>query len=125
VDPARRFGIGSAAGHRRAERTIKAYVREAIAVEKAGRRVEKKTTSDFLVSEELIERFRRNPRFKRAFEAMNQGGRGATCRGPSPGCSMSRTSPAGGNGLASAQIVTSHGKNNQHRFRPIARRARA
>jgi uncharacterized protein YdeI (YjbR/CyaY-like superfamily) len=53
--------------------TIKAYVREAIAVEKAGRRMEKKTTSDFPVPEELTERFRRDPRFKKAFEALTPG----------------------------------------------------
>ena len=53
--------------------TIKAYVREALAVEKAGLRVEKKTTSDFPVPEELTERFRREPRFKKAFEALTPG----------------------------------------------------
>jgi uncharacterized protein YdeI (YjbR/CyaY-like superfamily) len=53
--------------------TIKAYVREAIAVEKAGLRIEKKKTSDFPVPEELTERFRRDPRFKRAFEALTPG----------------------------------------------------
>src|SRR5262252_2348039 len=53
--------------------TIKAYVREAIAVEKAGLRMTKKKTSDFPVPEELTERFRREPRFKRAFEALTSG----------------------------------------------------
>lgn len=53
--------------------TIKAYVREAIAVEKAGLRVERKKTSDFPVPEELTECFRRNARFKRAFEALTPG----------------------------------------------------
>jgi uncharacterized protein YdeI (YjbR/CyaY-like superfamily) len=53
--------------------TIKAYVREAIAVEKAGLRMKKKTTSDFPVPEELSERFRRDPPFKRAFEALTPG----------------------------------------------------
>jgi len=53
--------------------TIKAYVREAIAVEKAGLRMEKKKTSDFPVPEELTERFRKDPRFKRAFEALTPG----------------------------------------------------
>jgi uncharacterized protein YdeI (YjbR/CyaY-like superfamily) len=53
--------------------TIKAYVREAIAVAKAGLRVKKKKTSDFPVPEELTERFRRDPRFKRAFEALTPG----------------------------------------------------
>jgi uncharacterized protein YdeI (YjbR/CyaY-like superfamily) len=53
--------------------TIKAYVREAIAVEKAGLRTERKKTSDFPVPEELTERFRRDPRFKRAFQALTPG----------------------------------------------------
>jgi uncharacterized protein YdeI (YjbR/CyaY-like superfamily) len=53
--------------------TIKAYVREAIAVEKAGLRMKPKRTSDFSVPEELSERFRKDPRFKRAFEALTPG----------------------------------------------------
>ena len=53
--------------------TIKAYVREAIAVEKAGRRMQRRRTSDFPVPEELRQRFRRDPRFKRAFEALTPG----------------------------------------------------
>ena len=53
--------------------TIKAYVRAAIAVEKAGLRMEPKKTSDVPVPEELTERFRRDPRFKRAFEALTPG----------------------------------------------------
>jgi uncharacterized protein YdeI (YjbR/CyaY-like superfamily) len=53
--------------------TIKAYVREAIAVEKAGLRMKRKSTSDFPVPEELSERFRRDARFKRAFDALTPG----------------------------------------------------
>jgi len=53
--------------------TIKAYVREAIGVEKAGLRIKPKKTSDFPVPEELTERFRTDPRFKRAFEALTPG----------------------------------------------------
>ena len=53
--------------------TIKAYVREAIAVEKAGLRLKPRQTSDFPVPEELRERFRKDPRFKRAFEALTPG----------------------------------------------------
>jgi uncharacterized protein YdeI (YjbR/CyaY-like superfamily) len=53
--------------------TIKAYVREAIAVEKAGLRMEKKKTSDYPVPEELTARFRTDARFKRAFEALTPG----------------------------------------------------
>jgi len=53
--------------------TIKAYVREAIAIEKAGLRLAPKKTSDYPVPEELTERFRKDPRFKRAFEALTPG----------------------------------------------------
>jgi uncharacterized protein YdeI (YjbR/CyaY-like superfamily) len=53
--------------------TIKAYVREAIAVEKAGLRIEPKKTSDYPIPKELTERFRRDTRFKRAFEALTPG----------------------------------------------------
>ena len=53
--------------------TIKAYVREAIAVEKAGLRMAPKQTSDFPVPEELTQRFRKDARFKRAFEALTPG----------------------------------------------------
>jgi uncharacterized protein YdeI (YjbR/CyaY-like superfamily) len=53
--------------------TIKAYVREAIAVEKAGLRMKPKKTSDYPVPEELSERFRTDPGFKRAFEALTPG----------------------------------------------------
>lgn len=52
---------------------IKAYVREAIAVEKAGLRVTPRKTSDFPVPPELKARFRKDPRFKRAFEALTPG----------------------------------------------------
>jgi uncharacterized protein YdeI (YjbR/CyaY-like superfamily) len=52
---------------------IKAYVREAVAVEKAGLRVKPKQTSDFPVPEELTARFRKDPRFKRAFQALTPG----------------------------------------------------
>ena len=53
--------------------TIKAYVREAIAAEKAGLRTERKKTSDFPVPEELTARFGSDPRFKRAFQALTPG----------------------------------------------------
>jgi uncharacterized protein YdeI (YjbR/CyaY-like superfamily) len=53
--------------------TIKAYVREAIAVEKAGLRIKPKKTSDYPVPDELRERFRKDARFKRAFEALTPG----------------------------------------------------
>lgn len=52
---------------------IEAYVREAIAVEKAGLRVKPRATSDFPVPEELRERLRRDAKFRRAFEALTPG----------------------------------------------------
>ncbi len=55
------------------EATIRAYVREAIAVEKAGLRMKPRGTSDLPVPEELRQRFRSDPRFKRAFEALTPG----------------------------------------------------
>jgi uncharacterized protein YdeI (YjbR/CyaY-like superfamily) len=53
--------------------TIQAYVREAMAAEKAGLRIEKKQTSDFPVPPELKEKFRQDPQFKKAFEALTPG----------------------------------------------------
>lgn len=52
--------------------TIKAYVREAMAAAKAGRKVELKPR-ELPVPEELKEKFRKDPRFKRAFEALTPG----------------------------------------------------
>ena len=48
-------------------------MRQAIAVEKAGLRMKRKKTSDSPVPEELRERLRSDPRFKRAFEALTPG----------------------------------------------------
>src|SRR3954462_690008 len=50
--------------------TINASVREAIAVEKAGLRLKPKETSDLPIPEELTQRFKKDQRFKRAFEAL-------------------------------------------------------
>lgn len=52
--------------------TIKAYVREAIAIERAGLRVEKKPP-DLALPEELKEKFRKEPRLKKAFAALTPG----------------------------------------------------
>jgi uncharacterized protein YdeI (YjbR/CyaY-like superfamily) len=51
---------------------IKAYVREAIAAAKAGLKVETKPPA-LPVPEELKEKFRKDARFKRAFEALTPG----------------------------------------------------
>ena len=52
--------------------TIKAYLREAVAAAKAGKKVETKPR-EFALPEELKEKFRRDPKFKRAFEALTPG----------------------------------------------------
>src|SRR5215467_2705843 len=52
--------------------TIKAYVRDAIASERAGLRVEKKTI-ELPVPDELKKKFRKTPRLKKAFEALTPG----------------------------------------------------
>ncbi len=51
---------------------IKAFVREAIAVAKAGRKVETKPRA-LPVPAELADKFRKDPRFKRAFQALTPG----------------------------------------------------
>ena len=51
---------------------IKAYVREAVAAAKAGKKVETKPR-EFALPEELKEKFRKDPKFKRAFEALTPG----------------------------------------------------
>jgi uncharacterized protein YdeI (YjbR/CyaY-like superfamily) len=52
--------------------TIKAYVREAVAAEKAGLRVETKPP-ELPVPEELQKKFHDDPRFRHAFEALTPG----------------------------------------------------
>ena len=53
--------------------TIKAYVFEAIEVEKAGLKVEFKASKDLVYPDELLEVFEANPAFKTAFFALTPG----------------------------------------------------
>lgn len=55
------------------EATLRAYVQEAIRVETAGLRVEKKKTSDFPVPEEFQSRLDEDPALQSAFEALTPG----------------------------------------------------
>ena len=73
VQAARVMKFTSAEQIAKSASTIKAYVREAIAVEKAGLRVEKKKTEDFPFPEELTAKFRKDAKFKKAFEALTPG----------------------------------------------------
>jgi len=73
VQAGRVMKFTSVKGIRASAAIIKAYVREAIAVVKAGLRVERKKTADFPVPAELTERFRKDARFERAFQALTPG----------------------------------------------------
>ncbi|WP_178990147.1 DUF1801 domain-containing protein [Winogradskyella schleiferi] len=52
---------------------IKAYIFEAIEVEKLGLQVKKKKTSDYDVPEELKQKFKENSEFEKAFKALTGG----------------------------------------------------
>lgn len=53
--------------------TLKAYIREAIEVEKAGLKVAYKKTSEYKVPEEFQSRLDKTPALKKAFEALTPG----------------------------------------------------
>ncbi len=55
------------------EKTIKLYIREAAAVEKAGLKVERKRISEYAVPEELKIQFDKNPKLKTSFESLTPG----------------------------------------------------
>lgn len=53
--------------------TIKSYIRDAIAVEKAGLHVEMKKTSEFVMPDEFKKRLTKNTALKKAFNALTPG----------------------------------------------------
>jgi uncharacterized protein YdeI (YjbR/CyaY-like superfamily) len=55
------------------EKTIKAYIYEAVKVEESGLKLELKKTSDFKVPEEFQARLKKNRTLKTAFEALTPG----------------------------------------------------
>ena len=55
------------------EATVKAYIFEAMEVEKAGLKIEHKKKEAYEVPDELIEKFNQEPTFKTAFEALTTG----------------------------------------------------
>lgn len=55
------------------ERVLKAYVYEAIEVEKAGLKVKLKKTKDYAVPEEFQKKLDKTPKLKKAFEALTPG----------------------------------------------------
>lgn len=73
VQAGRQLRFTSASEITKAASTIKTYVQEAIAVEKAGLKVVMKKTSDFAVPEEFQSKLRAMPKLKTAFEALTPG----------------------------------------------------
>ena len=55
------------------EPVIKQYIKEAIEIEKSGKKTENKTTSDFNIPQELEQKFEETPDFKKAFENLSVG----------------------------------------------------
>jgi uncharacterized protein YdeI (YjbR/CyaY-like superfamily) len=53
--------------------TLKAYIYEAIEVEKAGLKVESNSKTELVFPDELLQKFESNPTFKVAFEALTPG----------------------------------------------------
>lgn len=52
---------------------IKAYIYESIEIEKAGLKVDKKLSKNFVFPVELLEKFKDSPKFKNAFEGLSTG----------------------------------------------------
>jgi len=73
VQAARQIRFSSLAEIIELEATIKAYIFEAIEVEKSGLEVQLKSTSDFNMPDELQIKFKESPDFKTAFDALTPG----------------------------------------------------
>lgn len=73
VQSARQVRFTSAKEIASKERALKAYIKEAIEVEKAGLKVKLKKTSDFKIPAELEARWNKNPALKAAFQALTPG----------------------------------------------------
>ena len=73
VQSARQIRFTSVADITRQKATIKAYIYEAIEVEKAGLKVELKKSTDFAVAEEFKAVLDKKPSLKKAFEALTPG----------------------------------------------------
>jgi len=73
VQAARQIRFTSVGEISKLEATLKAYVAEAIALEKSGAKVKLKQTAEFPVPEELQQRLDDNPALERAFEALTPG----------------------------------------------------
>ena len=73
VQAARQMRFKSAAEITKLQSTIKAYIKEAIAVENAGLKVSFKKTKEFKMPEEFQGKLDKTPALKKAFEALTPG----------------------------------------------------
>jgi uncharacterized protein YdeI (YjbR/CyaY-like superfamily) len=73
VQSARQIRFTNAGEIAKLEPAIKAYVKEAIEVEKSGAEVTLKKTSEFKMPEEFQNKFKQMPALKKAFEALTPG----------------------------------------------------
>ncbi len=73
VQAARQIRFSSLEDVTRLEKTVKAYMAEAVAIEKAGLRVQFKETKDFALPEELSAAFAKSARLKTAFGKLTPG----------------------------------------------------
>ncbi len=73
VQAARQLRFTDLAQVKRLEKTVKAYLSEAIAIERAGLRVQFKETEDFALPDELTAAFARNAKLKAEFAKLTPG----------------------------------------------------
>jgi len=73
VQAARQIRFTSVREVTRLEKTVKAYVREAIEIERAGLKVQLKKTEDFELPEELASKLAKNAKLRSAFAALTPG----------------------------------------------------
>lgn len=73
VQAARQIRFTSVQEVTKLEKTVKAYVRAAIAIERAGLKVPFKKTEDFELPEELASKLAKNAKLKTAFAALTPG----------------------------------------------------
>lgn len=73
VQSARQIRFTNAKEIAKMERSVKAYIYEAIEVEKAGLKVKLKKVSEYKIPEEFQKRLDKKPSLKKAFEALTPG----------------------------------------------------
>lgn len=73
VQAARQIRFASLADINKQKPAIKAYIKEAMAVEKSGAKVPMKTAGEFEVAEEFLARLKDDPKLAEAFHALTPG----------------------------------------------------